>query len=140
MAVTSQVCCTAFDADRLDPATGSTASLPHHGCVSQPLRVVVASILAAIATLGLAIVASQIAVTYFLPAGDSGPATKQTHAFEPAIVGTVLASLAVLALLAHLVVILRQRTARWTWPAAVLCTLLAVGAPVIVAMLDRPTF
>lgn len=108
--------------------------------MSQPLRVIVASLLLAIAALGLTVVTSQIATTYYLPPGDSGVATEHTAVFGPAIVGTVVASLALVALLAHLVVVLRRRTARWMWIAAAVCTLLAVGAPVIVGMLDRPVF
>lgn len=108
--------------------------------MSQPLRVVVASLLLAISALGLTVVASQIATTYYLPPGDSGVATEHIALFEPAIVGTVVASLAVVALLVHLVVILRRRTARWMWIVAAACTLLAVGAPVVVGMLDRPVF
>lgn len=106
----------------------------------QPLRVIVASLLLAIAGLGLTVVASEIALTYYLPPGDSGVATEHTALFGPAIVGTVVASLAVVVLLVHLVVVLRRRTARWMWIAAGACTLVAVGAPVIVAMLDRPVF
>jgi hypothetical protein len=108
--------------------------------VSQPLRVTVATILLAIATFALVVVSSDIAVTYYLPPGDSGVATKHTATFEPAIAGTVVASLAALALLVHLVVVLRGRAARLTWFAAAVCTLVAVGAPVIVGSLDRPTF
>ena len=116
------------------------AGRPHNGCMSQQLRVVAASLLAAIAALGLTAVAGQISVTYFLPPGDSGIATKHAAAFGPAITGTVVASLAVIALLVHVVVVVRRRAARWTWFAASFCTLVAVGAPVIVTMLDRPDF
>ena len=108
--------------------------------MSQPLRVVVASILLAIAALSLNVVASEITTTYYLPPGDAGVATEHTATFGPAIAGTVVASLAALALLVHLVVVLRRRAARWMWLAAAVCTLLAVGAPVIVGSLDRPTF
>jgi hypothetical protein len=108
--------------------------------MSQPLRVIVASILLATAALGLTVAASYIAVTYYLPPGDSGVATEHTATFKPAIAGTVVASLAVIALLAHLIVVLRRRAARWMWLAAAACTLLAVGAAVIVATLDRPVF
>jgi hypothetical protein len=110
------------------------------GCVSQRLRVIVASILAAIAAWGLGVVSSGIATTYYLPPNDSGVATKHTMAFGPAIVGTVVATIAVIALLAHLVVVVRRRAPRWAWIAAFVCTLLALGAPFIVARLDRPTF
>jgi hypothetical protein len=108
--------------------------------MSQPIRVIVASILLAIAALGLIIVAGEIATTYYLPPGDSGVATKHTAAFGPAVAGTVVASVAVIALLVHLVVVLRRRAARWTWFVAAVCTLLAVGAPVIVGSLARPDF
>jgi hypothetical protein len=46
----------------------------------------------------------------------------------------------VIAVLVHLVVVLRRQAARWTWIAAAVCTLLAVGAPVVVSTLDRPVF
>jgi hypothetical protein len=65
-------------------------------------------------------------------------ATEHVTAFEPAIAGTVVASLAMIALLVHLLVVLRRRAARWMWIVAAVCTLLAVGAPVVVATLDRP--
>jgi hypothetical protein len=110
------------------------------GRMSQPLRVIVASVLLATAALGLTVVASDIAITHYLPPGDSGVATKHIATFEPAIAGTVVASIAVIALLAHLIVVLRRRAARWMWLAAAVCTLLGVGAPVIVATLDRPVF
>jgi hypothetical protein len=109
------------------------------GRMSQPLRVIVASVLLATAALGLTVVASDIAITHYLP-GDSGVATKHTATFEPAIAGTVVASVAVIALLGHLIVVLRRRAPRWMWLAAAVCTLLGVGAPVIVATLDRPVF
>ena len=121
-------------------ASSTVAERPHNRRVSQPLRVVVAAILLAIAALGLTVVASEITTTYYLPPGDSGAATEHTAAFGPAIAGTFVAALAALALLVHLVVVLRRRAARWMWLAASACTLLAVGAPVIVGSLDRPTF
>ncbi|MET0822470.1 MAG: hypothetical protein ABWY58_16015 [Aeromicrobium sp.] len=109
--------------------------------MSQPLRIICASILLAIAAWGLVVVASQITTTYYLPPGASGVATKHTAAFEPAVTGTVVASVAAIALLSHLVVVvLRRQAARWTWIAAAACTLVAVGAPVVVATLDRPVF
>ncbi|MGK9148263.1 hypothetical protein KXS11_11610 [Plantibacter flavus] len=106
----------------------------------QPLRVVVASLLLVIAALGLAAVSGQIALTYLLPPGDSGMATKHVAVFVPAVVGTIVAALAAGALLAHLVAVIRRRTAPWSWIAAAICTVVAVGTPVVVAMLDRPTF
>lgn len=109
--------------------------------MSQPLRVIVASLLLAIAALGLTVVASEIAVTYYLPPGDSGLATEHVAVFGPAVVGTVIASLAVVALLAHLVVVVvRRRAARWMWIVAAVCTLLAVGSAVVVSTLDTPVF
>jgi len=108
--------------------------------MSQPLRVVVASVLVLIAAFGLAAVAGQIALTYLLPPDDSGMATEHVALFGPAIVGTVVASLAVVALLVHLVLVIRRRVARWMWVAAAICTLVAVGAPIVVSAFDRPTF
>ncbi|KAA1376264.1 hypothetical protein [Aeromicrobium fastidiosum] len=108
--------------------------------MSLPRRVVVAVILVAIAVCGLVVVASQIAVTYYLPPGESGVATKHVSAFKPAIAGTVIASLAAIALLAHLVVVLRGRTARWMWFVATACALVSVGTPIIVATMDRPVY
>ena len=108
--------------------------------MSQPIRVVVASVLLAIAALGLTGVAGEISTTHYLPPGDSGVATRHVTSFEPAIRGTVVASLAVIALLAHLVVVLRRRPARWMWVAAGACAMVAVGAYVVVATMDRPTF
>lgn len=113
---------------------------PHNGYMSQPVRVVVASVLAAIGVGALVVVASQIDVTYYLPPGDSGMATKHVSAFKPAVAATVVASLAVTTLLVHLVLVIRRRTAPWTWFTAAGCALLAAGAPVIVATLDRPVF
>jgi hypothetical protein len=48
-------------------------------------------------------------------------ATKHTAAFVAAITGTVVASAAAVALLVHLVVVLRRQAARWTWIAAAAC-------------------
>ncbi|TAJ46883.1 MAG: hypothetical protein EPO52_15240 [Herbiconiux sp.] len=108
--------------------------------MSQRVRVIVASILLVIAVLGLAAVASQIPATYYQAPDDSGLATKQVAFFGPAIVGTVVASLAVVALATHLIVVLRRPAARWMWISAAVCTLLAVGAPIVVGVLDRPVF
>ena len=108
--------------------------------MSQPLRVTVACLQLAVAALGLAIVAGQIASTYVLPPGDSGPATERVDVFEPAVAGTVVGSLAVLALLTHLVLVVRRRSARWMWITAGVLSLVAIGMPIYVTSLDRPTF
>lgn len=108
--------------------------------MSQPLRVVIASLLLVVAALGLAAVSGQIAITYLLPPGDSGLATEHVALFGPAIVGTVVAALAVAALVVHLILVIRRRTPGWTWIAAAVCALLAVGAPFVVSMADTPVF
>jgi hypothetical protein len=108
--------------------------------MSQPLRVVLASLLLVVAVVGLAAVAGQITMTYLLPPGDSGLATEHIALFGPAIAGTVVAAVAVAALVVHLIVVIRRRTPGWVWIAATVCALLAVGAPVIVSMSDRPVF
>ncbi|HXH36102.1 MAG TPA: hypothetical protein VNJ54_17110 [Plantibacter sp.] len=108
--------------------------------MSQPLRVVLASLLLVVAVVGLATVADQITMTYFLPPGEGGMATEHVALFGPAIAGTVGAAVAVAALVVHLLVVIRRRTPGWVWIAATVCALLAVGAPVIVSMSDRPAF
>jgi hypothetical protein len=103
-------------------------------------RIIIASGLLLTAALSLVVVASQIGVTWYSAPGSSGVATKQIAVFEPAIVGTVVSALATLALLAHLLVVIRRTVPRWTWGASGAVCALAVLAAVIVSTADRPVF
>ena len=107
--------------------------------MSRRLRVIVASGLVAVAILGATAVATQIATTYYLPS-STGNATEHTALFGPAIAATVVAVLAVAALVAHLVAAIRRRPRRWRWAVASVLTLVAVASPFVVGSLDRPTF
>ena len=110
-----------------------------NGDMSRRLRVIVASGLLAAAILGAAAVATQIATTYYLPS-STGNATEHTALFGPAIAATVVAVLAVAALVAHLVAAIQRRPRRWMWAVASGLTLVAVASPFVVGSLDRPTF
>jgi hypothetical protein len=110
-----------------------------NGDMSRRLRVIVASVLLAAAILGTAAVASQIATTYYVPSSTSY-ATEHTALFGPAIAGTVVCALALVALVGHLVASIQHRPRRWMWLVAASLALIAVASPFVVGGFDRPAW
>lgn len=108
--------------------------------MSRPLRVAIASVLVVVALLGVFWVAGQIGLVYYLPPADNGEATEHVAVFGPAVTGTVVAGLAALALVAHLVLAIRRPLPRWEWVVAGVLAVVAVAAPFVVGGLSRPTF
>ena len=108
--------------------------------MSRVQRIIVASVLLVIAVLALVVVTSQITMTWYQAPDETGVATRQVAVFEPAVIGTVVAALAVLALLVHLVVVARRAVSRWIWVAAAGTSTVAVVAAVVVSTASRPTF
>lgn len=108
--------------------------------MSRVQRVLGASALLVIAAFGLSIAATQTTMTWYQAPGADGLATKQTAVFEPAVVGTVIAAVAVLALLAHLILVIRRAVPRVQWVVAIALTVVAVIAAVLVSIADRPVF
>ncbi len=93
-----------------------------------------------IAALGLLVAATQTTMTWYQAPGADGMATKQIAVFEPAVVGTVIAAVAVLALLVHLILVIRRAVPRMQWVVAMALTVVAVIAAVLVSIADRPVF
>ncbi|MET0352958.1 hypothetical protein HOW07_09865 [Plantibacter sp. MCCC 1A11337] len=108
--------------------------------MSRVQRILGASALLVIAALSLVVVATQTTMTWYQAPGADGLATKQIAVFEPAVVGTVIAALAVLALLVHLVLVIRRAVPRVQWVVAVALTVATVIAAVVVSVADRPVF
>ncbi|OAN30810.1 hypothetical protein A4X17_04425 [Plantibacter sp. H53] len=108
--------------------------------MSRVQRILGASALLVIAALSLVVVATQTTMTWYQAPGADGLATKQIAVFEPALVGTVIAALAVLALLVHLVLVIRRAVPRVQWVVAIALTVVAVIAAVLVSIADRPVF
>ncbi|ROR83310.1 hypothetical protein SAMN06295974_1378 [Plantibacter flavus] len=108
--------------------------------MSRVQRILGASALLVIAALGLLVAATQTTMTWYQAPGADGMATKQIAVFEPAVVGTVIAAVAVLALLVHLVLVIRRAVPRLQWVVAVALTVATVIAAVLVSIADRPTF
>lgn len=109
--------------------------------MSRAQRILTASALLVIALFGLLVVATQIPITYSLPpAGDGAYATTHVTTFAPAVLGTVLAAVAVIALLGHLVTVIRRPVPLWWWIAADALIVVVVGAAVLVSMADHPAF
>jgi hypothetical protein len=108
--------------------------------MSRAQRIVAASVLLVIAALGLLAAAMQTTTTYYLPpVDDDSFATEHVLAFEPGVVGAVIGAVAVLALLAHLVVVIRRAAPRIQWVIAVALTVATVVGAVVVSFADRPT-
>lgn len=103
-------------------------------------RIVTASGLLLIAGFALVVTASQIGMTWYRAPDETGVATKQVAVFEPAVVGTVVAGLAVVALLAFLLVAIRRVVSRWMWATALVTSIVAMVAAVLVSTASRPTF
>lgn len=93
-----------------------------------------------IAIVGLVCVASQVAETYYLPPAPNGASPAHIALFWPAVVGAVVAAVLVLILVAHLVAVTRRSTPLWMWIIAAALALVAVGVPIVVATMNRPTF
>jgi cytochrome bd-type quinol oxidase subunit 2 len=108
--------------------------------MSRIQRILIASGLLVIAVFALVAITSQIGMTWYQAPDETGIAAKQVAVFEPAVVGTVVAALAVLALLAHLLVVARRTVSRWMWLAAVAASIVTVVAAVAGSTADRPTF
>lgn len=108
--------------------------------MSRVQRILGASALLVIAALSLVVVVTQTTMTWYQAPGADGLATKQIAVFEPAVVGTVIAALAVLALLVHLVLVIRRAVPRVQWVVAVALTVATVIAAVVVSVADRPVF
>jgi hypothetical protein len=108
--------------------------------MSRVQRIIFASGLLLIAALALVVIASQITVTWYQGPDETGIAAKQVALFEPAVAGIVVAALAVLALLAHLVVVARRAVSRWMWVTAAGASAVGVVAAVVVSIASRPTF
>lgn len=108
--------------------------------MSRARNIVVASALLLTSAFAVFVTASQIALTWYLPPDDTGIAHQRVAVFEPAVVGTVVAALAALALLVHLLVVWRRGAPRWMWVTAAVVTMVAVIAAVAVSTADRPTF
>ncbi|PPF62402.1 hypothetical protein C5E11_10860 [Clavibacter michiganensis] len=108
--------------------------------MSRVQRIITASGLILIAGFALVVTASQIGVTWYSAPDETGVATKQVGVFEPAVVGTVVAGLAVVVLLAFLLVAIRRVVSRRMWATALGVSIVAVVAAVLVSMASRPTF
>ena len=108
--------------------------------MSRVQRILVASALLVIAALGLLVAATQTTMIWYQAPGADGIATEQVAVFEPAVVGTVVAAVAVLALLAHLVLVIRRAVPRMQWVVAIALTAVTVIAAVLVSIADRPVF
>ncbi|VXB48033.1 hypothetical protein [Plantibacter sp. T3] len=108
--------------------------------MSRVQRILVASALLVMAALGLLVAATQTTMIWYQAPGADGIATEQVAVFEPAVVGTVVAAVAVLALLAHLVLVIRRAVPRMQWVVAIALTAVTVIAAVLVSIADRPVF
>ncbi|WP_285027063.1 hypothetical protein [Plantibacter sp. ME-Dv--P-122b] len=108
--------------------------------MSRVQRILAASAMLVIAALGLLVAATQTTMTWYQAPGADGMATKQIAVFEPAVVGTVIAAVAVLALLVHLILVIRRAVPRMQWVVAMALTVVAVIAAVLVSIADRPVF
>jgi hypothetical protein len=108
--------------------------------MSRIQRIIIASGLLLSAVLTLVVVVSQIGQTWYMAPDDTGFASKQVAVFEPAVAGTVVVALAVFALLVHLLVVMRRAVSRWMWVAAVVVSIVAVVAAVVVSTASRPDF
>lgn len=108
--------------------------------MSRLQRILVASALLVIAALGLLVAATQTTMIWYQAPGADGIATEQVAVFEPAVVGTVVAAVAVLVLLVHLILVIRRAVPRMQWVVAVALTVVAVIAAVLVSIADRPVF
>jgi hypothetical protein len=108
--------------------------------MSRVQRILVASALLVIAALGLLVAATQTTMIWYQAPGADGIATEQVAVFEPAVVGTVIASVTVLALLVHLLMVIRRAVPRVQWAVAVALTVASVVAAVLVSVADRPVF
>ncbi|SMQ61445.1 hypothetical protein SAMN06295909_0593 [Plantibacter sp. VKM Ac-1784] len=108
--------------------------------MSRLQRILVASALLVIAALGLLVAATQTTMIWYQAPGADGIATEQVAVFEPAVVGTVVAAVAVLVLLVHLILVIRRAVPRMQWVVAIALTVVAVIAAVLVSIADRPVF
>ena len=108
--------------------------------MSRLQRILVASALLVIAALGLLVAATQTTMIWYQAPGADGIATEQVAVFEPAVVGTVVAAVAVLVLLVHLILVIRRAVSRMQWVVAIALTVVAVIAAVLVSIADRPVF
>lgn len=108
--------------------------------MSRVQRILVASALLVIAALGLLVAATQTTMIWYEAPGADGIATEQVAVFEPAVVGTVIAAVAVLALLVHLILVIRRAVPRMQWVVAIALTAVTVIAAVLVSIADRPVF
>lgn len=108
--------------------------------MSRVRRILVASALLVIAAFGLLVAATQTTMIWYQAPGADGIATEQVAVFEPAVVGTVIAAVAVLALLVHLILVIRRAVPRLQWVVAVALTVATVIAAVLVSIADRPVF
>jgi hypothetical protein len=108
--------------------------------MSRVRRILLASALLVIAALGLSVVATQTTMTWYQAPGADGMATEQIAVFEPAVIGTVVAAVAVLALLTHLVLAVRRAVPRLQWLIAVALAVATVIVAVLVSVADRPAF
>ena len=108
--------------------------------MSRVQHIVFASGLLLIAALALITTVSQVSVSGYSGPDDNGVAHQRFSVFEPAVIGTVVTALASLSLLVHLLVVARRAGSRWMWVAAVVVSIIAVGAAVIVSMASRPVF
>ncbi|SMG49990.1 hypothetical protein [Agreia pratensis] len=108
--------------------------------MSRARRIVAASALLVITLLGLIVVATQIPEIYYLPPVDDGYASKHVAVFMPAMVGTVVVAIAALALLVHLVAVIRRPMPRWCWVVAVALAIITVVAAVLVSTADHPVY
>lgn len=108
--------------------------------MSRVQRILGASALLVIAAFGLLVAATQTTMTWYQAPGADGIATEQVAVFEPAVVGTVIAAVAVLALVAHLILVIRRAVPRVQWVVAVALTVATVIAAVLVSIADRPVF
>ncbi|MFG6475597.1 hypothetical protein ACFXP7_04340 [Microbacterium sp. P06] len=106
--------------------------------MSRVPRIIIASGLLLIAVFALVVIASQTTMTWYTGPDDTGFATRKVAVFEMAVIGAVVAALAVLALLVHLIVVARRAVSRWAWAAAVVASSVAVGAAVVVSTASRP--
>lgn len=108
--------------------------------MSRVQRILAAAVLLLVAVLGTIVVSTQILMTWYQAPGQDGLATEQVAVFEPVVVGTVVAGITVLALLVHLIVVIRRAVPRVQWIVAVALTVVAVIAAILVSVADRPAF
>lgn len=107
--------------------------------MARPSRLVLASAGVLLGLLSVAIAATQITLTYYLP-GPSGLATSHTTAFGPAIIATAVAVVMAVVLIGWLVRNLIGPSQLWLWAIPVAALIISYAVTIGVSNLERPAF